>query len=153
MLLIILGIKYHWGDFFSDNAKPVIELDIPEKLKTINVKNNQDQSENTYSPEIIKGSKSESLVSGMNKEQVEKACSYLLIKTSKDDLLLELAIANCVVSNFQDSYQEASNNKSSETIKKKTYIGCSRNINPLQQYSTMEKQLLIGICVSDSISQ
>lgn len=156
-LLIFLGVKYHWGNQLKIKSDTLVELAIPSQQSS-NQKSDINSSENNnqFNPEIIKD-ESNTLLDSMNKEQIEKHCTNLLSKSFKDPLALELATANCIVSNYQETFQSVNQqNKTHEIdlLNKKQAISrsCKQQFNQSPQYSNLEKQLLIGICVSDTLS-
>ena len=151
-LLMFLGIKYHWGDYLRITQSVSNELLIPDKTENtiIDQVNLISVSQNKFTAEIVKGDRSFHLIEVMNKEQVTVQCMRLLSKTIVDNLLLDLAVANCVVSNYQEIIQDVAqrNSNYSRFIKK-----CNLEFNQQAEYSTLEKQLLVGICVSDNLTQ
>ena len=154
-----LGIKYHWGDHFNKKAPIYSELEIPQldksKYDAIEV-NHMDKADEVYVPEIVVDDKSVSFVESMNKEQVIVLCKDIFSKTIKGEIQLELAVTNCVVSNYQDSYQNVLTADGAIKRKKLRQIAtkkCSSELNHIKTYSVIEKQLLIGICVSDELSR
>ena len=67
-----------------------------------------------------------------------------------------LTVTNCVLSKYQDSYQNVFT--ADEAIKRKKWRQiatkkCSSELNLIKTYSVIEKQFLIGICVSDELSR
>jgi hypothetical protein len=158
-LLVYLGIKYHWGDHFRNDQVTQSELQLPlaqnaassNPMVSLPIADNSE----AFIPEIIKGHQSSSLIVSMNKEQIEEQCTNLLSKTNDGNSSLELAVANCVISNFQETYENSSARKSSvgseKNLTEVTDI-CTQKISQLASYSSLEKQLLIGICVSDQSS-
>jgi predicted transcriptional regulator len=154
-----LGIKYHWGDHFNKITPIYSELEIPQldksKYDAIEV-NHMDKADEVYVPEIVVEDKSVLFVESMNKKQVIEFCKDLLSKTIKDEIQLELAVTNCVVSNYQDSYQNSFTVDEAEKRKKLRQIAtkkCSSELNHIKTDSEIEKQLLMGICVSDELSR
>ena len=91
----------------------------------------------------------------MNKEQITEHCINLLSQSIKDTLTLELATVNCVVSNFQETFQNINSEPVKESINKKRVLQeqCRLEYNRSPQYSLLEKQLLIGICISDNLNR
>jgi len=157
-LLIYLGVKYHWGDHLKINSDASIELSIPDK-KDINT--NIDviltKNSNSFNPKIINKNTTNTLLDSMNKEQIAEQCLNLLRKEIKDPLILELATVNCVVSNHQETFQNAKelNDDTELRINKKKQLfnqQCRNKYKQSSQYSILEKQILESICVSDKLN-
>ena len=108
LLLVYLGIKYHWGDYINVKSPRYSELQITqldESKSDAFDANHIDTEDEEYVPEIVVGDKNHSFVESLNKEQIVDLCKNLHRKTIKDELQMDLAVTNCVVSNYQDSYQ------------------------------------------------
>lgn len=154
-LLIFLGVKYHWGDHFRAKPPVTIELNIPDKRDS--KKNNNEVVRidlNSFDPDIVQGSSSSSLIDSMNKEQITEHCINFFSKELKDPLTLELATVNCVVSNFQETFQNQNVQDKQFEVEAKTKNlllkqECAREYIQNTKYTTIEKQLMIGVCVSD----
>ena len=154
-----LGIKYHWGDYINEKSPIYSELQIPHLDKSkpdAFDANHIDTADEEYVPEIVAGDKIHSFVESMTKEQIVALCKNLHRKMIKDKLQMELAVTNCVVSNYQDSYRNVltgdeaiKRNKLRQFATKK----CSSELNHIKTDSVIEKKLLIGICVSDGLSR
>ncbi len=154
LLIVYLGIKYHWSDYLKPR-KPseVSSLEIPplshhkmdaNSLKLFEV--------DTFTPEIIPLSEGNDLISSMTKEQVKQHCNALLSRSIKTDEQLSLAVINCVVSNYQEPLQTI-NDESYLLKKEKFYQACKKQFIHNKNYSIIERQLLIGICTSDKVVQ
>ncbi len=135
-----------------------IELSIPDKIITsVNIQTAEENNSNSFNPEIVKNNTDSTLLISMNKGQITEHCINLLSKDLKDDLTLELATVNCVVSNFQQTFQNSRkhNNDLEAGLKKKRLLfnqQCKQQYNQSSQNSMLEKQLLMGICVSDKLN-
>jgi len=153
-LLIYLGVKYHWGNQFNISEEHSLELKIPIKVVTDNSDINVNKTKNPYAPEIINNNVESTLISSMNKEQIAEQCINLLSKDIKDNIALELATVYCVVSNYQETYQTENSQNSAELQRMKVVFSkeCKDQFNQSNQYSLVEKQLLIGICISDKLN-
>ena len=156
-LIIYLGIKYHWSDYLkADKSSIVSTLEIPPINSNSNNKpdfNNKKRVEpETFTPEIIPLVEDNDLISSMNKDQVELHCKSLLSKSIKNSDQLNLAIINCIVSNYQESHQTI-NDKSYMQKKEKISQICQQQFISNNNYSNLEKQLLVGICISDRLTQ
>ena len=156
--LVFLGMKYHWIGFFQAGDNQDVTLSIPDLPVSPELANNgveEEKIEGDFQPEIIQTLSSDSLIENMTKNQVEENCQQLY-KEETDELLLELAVGNCVLSNFNDPYQElseergaASNNRQKQTQKKNVINTCSQKVDEISYSNEIERQLLVGICVSD----
>jgi len=157
-LLIYFGVRYHWGNHFHTKSDVSIELTLSDnKLLNTNINVVVANNSNLFNPEIIKNNKINTLLESMNKEQITEQCINLLSKELKDPLTLELATVNCVVSNHQEIFQNAKELNDDLEVgfnKKKLLFSqqCSNQYKQSQQYSILEKQLLLGICVSDKLN-
>ena len=157
-LLIYLGVKYHWGDYLKPSLDTSIKLSIPDKIITsVNIQTAEENNSNSFDPEIVKNNTDSTLITSMNKEQITEHCINLLSKGLKDPLTLELTTVNCVVSNYQPTFQNSKklNNDLEAGLKKKKLLfnqQCKQQYNQSSQNSMLEKQLLVGICVSDKLN-
>lgn len=156
-LIIYLGIKYHWSDYLkADKSSNISSLEIPPISTNSNNKpdfNNKNLLEpETFTPEIIPLAEDNDLISSMNKDQVELHCKSLLSKSIKNSDQLNLAIVNCIVSNYQESLQTI-NDMSYIQKKEKFGQACQQQFVSNNNYSNLEKQLLVGICISDRLTQ
>ena len=157
-LLILVGVKYHWGDYLKSNSDSSIKLAIPDEITTnVNIETTVIENSNNYDPEIVKNNTVNKQLSSMNKEQITEQCINLLSRDLKDPLILELATVNCVVSNHQPTFQNSqklSNELEISLNKKKLLLRKQCNNQYIQntQYSLLEKKLLVGICISDKLS-
>jgi len=156
-LVIYLGIKYHWSDYLKDNkSSNIISLTIPVKPNISNKKTIGDirsvDQQDLFKPDILSVKQKGDLISSMNKDQVTQHCKSLLSKAIQNSDQLNLAIVNCVVSNYQEMLQTI--NDSSYLQKRQTvYKRCQQQFAHDRKYSSIEIQLLVGICTSDSLSQ
>lgn len=161
LLLIYIGINYHWGGYFKKTPEQSTSLTIPEKA--ISDKETPDQNQtlsNEFTPEIIEAKNSNSLLDSMTKDQIAEQCSNLLSPQIVDPVTLEIATVNCVMSNFQETYQNSNQLDQSSSVNKnadaqKLSIIKTNCINAYKQftnYSVVEKELLVGMCVSDNLT-
>lgn len=155
LLLIYLGINYHWGDYLKSAPKPSTVLPIPEQTKIIETTDSNDSVVDSYNPEII-DSKGNALLDSMNKEQITEHCTNLLRKEIKDQITLELATVNCVMSNYQETFQNTITSEDALNSKQKRELvlkrQCRQQLGQPNQYSQVHRELLIGICVSDQMN-
>lgn len=153
-LLIYLGIQYHWGDKLKETHDTSVELSLPDnKIVSTNDDVVTDNS-NLFNPEIVINNSADTFLSSMNKEQIAEQCLNLLSKELKEPLALELATVNCVMSNHQETFQNSQelNEKLKQEINNKKLLfsqQCKNQLKQTTQYSLLEKQLLLGICISD----
>lgn len=156
-LVIYLGIKYHWSDYLKEyKSNNISSLKIPPQTNIIN-QNTIDENKNfgqeeIFTPDIMPVKQQDNLISSMNKDQVTYHCKSLLSKTIQNTDQLSLAMVNCIVSNYQETLQTIND---SSYLQKKQMIhkGCQKQFSHDRRYSSIEKQLLVGICTSDRLSQ
>lgn len=157
-LLIYLGIKYHWGDHLKQSKPDVVELAIPESIGKDEITKATIVEPETFDLGIVKNSDTSStLLTSMNKEQMAEQCIKILSRTIKDELALELATANCVVSNYQETFQDNKiTDEQAKQIEKRKIVfqnQCKQQYSQKNAFNPIESQLLIGICVSDRLTQ
>jgi len=160
-ILVSLGMKYQWTGFAINQGTGTQELEIPEaKDKSIvETENSAVDSTENFEPELIDIASANSLLESMTKAQIYQSCQGLITATKgnnpDNNFASELAVVNCVVSNYQETFQHRGDKQSTDNIDKKTQISlkCNQEIMPLANFSLLDKQLLIGICVSDLLSQ
>lgn len=164
LALIALGIKYHWGDYLKEKPQASAELKLPIPSDSDNDANTKgsalaDQTEvieGGFSPEIVESTQNESVLDSMTKEQINAACLDLLGNQISDPLMLELASVNCVMSNYEETYQETPERTQStqQALKNKALIKqqCQSQVDSYSHSSPIHRELLIGICVSDKVN-
>ncbi|WP_299874019.1 hypothetical protein [uncultured Cocleimonas sp.] len=157
LLIIYLGIKYHWSDYLkADESSKVSSLEIPPLSKN-NLPSQKTTIQNSvkpevFVPEIIPLNHNNDLISSMNKDQVEMHCKSLLSKSIKNDDQLNLAVVNCMVSNYQEPLQTIRETSIMQK-REKFRQTCQKQFANNKKYSNIEIQLLIGICTSDIVTQ
>lgn len=157
-LLISLGVKYHWGDYFKKGPSASMELNIPDENKSAkNINAIEVKGANSYLPELVQESNSSSLIDSMNKEQITEHCINFLSRDIKNPLNLELASVNCVLSNFQETFQilNIKDKQSEVELTKKRLLleqECVRSLIPNSKNTSIENQLAIGMCISDKLN-
>ena len=155
LLLIYLGINYHWGKYLKGDEGSTVTLSIPEKAEVDPDISNSSKVV-TYSPELLQSNSANALLDSMNKEQMTEHCVNLSSKQIKDPLLLEIATVNCVVSNYQETFQNIkkayAGSKHSPQKERQLRSKCRLQYITNNEYTVIEKELLIGICVSDNLS-
>ena len=183
-LLVYLGMQYHWGETLKKStSKPPqeqLELSIPkaedlveepqdltvpiidvEPLESEDTLSEEDQNNDLFQPEIIKNGPTIALIDSMTKDQIAIQCQQLYNQSFNmaDDPSVDLLIGNCVVSNFQEPFEESIKTpqiiQKEQRIKQRAISNCRYQILQPDNngLSGIEKQLLIGICVSNQINQ
>ena len=160
LLIIYLGIKYHWSDYLkADKANNISPLIIPP-ISNDNLNNPQLSHINSLETEVFKPeiiplndplSDKGDMITSMTKDQVELHCKSLLNRSIKNNDQLSLAVVNCIVSNYQEPLQSVYET-SYLRKKKRLRIACQKQFIHAK-YSKIEKQLLIGMCISDKITE
>ncbi|HIP94582.1 MAG TPA: hypothetical protein EYH20_04520 [Leucothrix sp.] len=153
-----------------DSTVPIIDVEpydtedmAAESVEAEGVEGDEsiDASKDIFQPEIIKNGPSIALIDAMTKDQLALQCQQLYFKTFKmaEDPSVELLVGNCVVSNYQEPFEESIKTpqmiQEEQRLKQRAISNCQYQIlqpnnNAL---SGVEKQLLIGICVSNQVSQ
>lgn len=183
-LLVYLGMQYHWGERLKRSTlkKPQdqLELNIPNtedltvesqdlSIPIIDVEpyepedaanEEENQNDELFQPEIIKNGPTIALIDAMTKDQIAIQCQQLYNKSFNmaGDPNVDLLIGNCVVSNFQEPFEENIKTpqiiQQEQQIKQRAISNCRYQI--LQpnndELTSIEKQLLVGICVSNQIN-
>lgn len=195
IMLVYLGIKYHWGDALKNisekkDAGKQIELNIPDQEQpastdadivadetadeTANETANEtadetadeneqiNDPEESFQPEILKNTIATSLIDAMTKDQIALECQQLYNQSlgMLDDPSVDLLIGNCVVSNYQEPFEDNGIKtpqmiQQEEQRKLKAVYNCRYQIlqSGDNELTDIQKQLLIGICVSNQLSQ
>ncbi|MEB8432243.1 hypothetical protein OO007_08380 [Cocleimonas sp. KMM 6892] len=143
----------------ADKADNISPLTIPpisnDNLNSSQISHQNSLETEVFRPEIIPLndplSDKVDLITSMTKDQVELHCKSLLNKTIKSNDQLSLAVVNCMVSNYQEPLQSV--HDTSYLKKKKTLRNACQKQFRHTNYSQIEKQLLIGMCISDKITQ
>lgn len=159
-LVVFLGMKYHWVD--SKEHKK-IELRIPESNFSIKELGEEApvlvEQPQTFHPEIINNQNASTLLVNMNKAQITESCQKLFHRTIKNDGQLKQLINNCIASNYQETFQNQNNVKSSLNRQQLTQKSNALRICHKQVFSqqrkllNVERELLIGICVSNKMKR
>ena len=166
LVIVILGSKYHWAEIIKFKHNEEVNLTFPseqEEQKStshqINTKQIEklEEIEEKFEPRLMSNVNYSSSVSLMSKEQVSQKCQQLFSDSGMDELLLDLAIGDCVVSNYNETIQEeaeSNNNRQSQTVKKNAERICTQKLKQKNDsHTVLEQQLLIGICVSDQLNR
>ena len=156
LILIFLGLKYHWVSYLhTEKVELKKTLELPENEQSFSQSNViQVEEVELFEPEIVEITKDSVPLENMTKAQVIDACGSLYDKTSGDGTLKEIFVGNCVVSNYQESYQEinieqkqddALHQKKREQARRK----CLQQQPQTGQFDSLDSLLLIGICISN----
>ena len=161
-LLIYLGMKYHWVETFQNKVNR-IELNIPAQSAVIGEFDNvklDEGSPKDFQPSLIQGQEQEqeqeasALLADMTKGQIAERCQKLFRKTAMDKDLRELAVGDCVVSIYRKKTILSSiQNRQAQVKRKNATQQCQRTINHTKFSNEVERQLLVGICVSDKLNR
>lgn len=156
-LLVYLGMKYHWVETFQNKANK-IELNIPAQSSVIGEFDNVkiEGSIKDFQPSLIQGKKHKvsALLADMTKGQIAERCQQLFRKTAMDKGLRELAVGDCVVSIYRKNPSIRSTQNRQIQIKRQNATQqCQRTINQTKVSNEIERQLLVGICVSDKLNR
>ncbi|HIQ14174.1 MAG TPA: hypothetical protein EYH38_01205 [Leucothrix sp.] len=157
-LLIYLGMKYHWVETFQNKVNK-IELNIPAQSAVIGEFDNvklDEGSPKDFQPILIQGQEqgASALLADMTKGQIAEQCQKLFRKTAMDKDLRELAVGDCVVSIYRKKTILSSIQNRQDQVKRKNATQqCQRTINHTKFSNEIERQLLVGICVSDKLNR
>ena len=154
VLLVALGMKYHWVDLL-DSSKSDIELILPQSSPALETRARKVVSEPSFPLEIIHSTK-QPITANMSKQQILEGCLQLYNKIGlTNDTMIDVIVGDCVVSNYQETIQDTSvRKKSPEQVQQRRTIEhhCYQQVNNDARFTAIEKQLLWGVCVSDSLS-
>ena len=165
VLIVILGSRYHWAEKIKFNKNDDVQLKLPlvDKSKPSNsnivsvslVTTNENDEK--FEPKLMANNNIISSVSLLSKEQVVQKCRQLYQDSKLEGLFLELAIGDCVVSNYNETIKEkaqSTNNRQAQTVKMNAEKACKQKVmNDTNGYTKLEQQLLVGICVSDQLNR
>lgn len=104
-------MKYHWVDLLRNNNNQNIQLTIPQQVtesneSTVNHSHHQNNTESAFQPIVLNNNNNDNNeLSSMTKQQVIDYCSAHFQHLNQSDQQA-LAIGSCVVTNYQDTYQE-----------------------------------------------
>jgi len=114
--VVFLGMKYHWVEAFTKETKQFTELKIPDsqgdgqKQAFSNdpgiVSPGTDSDSHTETTEIIENTSNSSPLANMTKKQVLEYCQKRFKTQGFSDDAIIVAVGNCVVTNYQEPYQE-----------------------------------------------
>lgn len=162
-LLVYMGMKYHWIDILKNKQKP------PEKTLTLPTETEQPQPEvfiepeapsvDAFEPEIIKDMATLPVLDAMTKAQIRAYCETLYLESMalENDPTVDLLIGNCVVSNYQEPFEVSDKPpqkvKQDQAKKAQAVRDCQKSTQADEGFTDIEFQLLVGICVSNALSQ
>ncbi len=162
LVVVSLGIKYHWVEKMRPSEQQK-EIPIPvakEANQSVLAVDDTDPvkgKENEFEPEMITDVDYADVVANMDKTQILEACTELYTQTEHDPVLKELAIGDCVVSNYSESEDggitRSKNNRQVQTLRKNATLACWKELQlGGSEFSQLEQQLLIGVCVANRLS-
>jgi len=155
-ILVYLGMKYHWVVYLQ-NKPTNVELAIPEqpfvisKFESIKIEDDLEKIQ----PSLIQEHGTSALLVNMDKGQIKKSCQQLFRKMAMNNDQIEIAVGDCVVSNFKTSDNnplQSTQNRQIQTQRRNAEQQCQQMIAKTYYNSDIEKQLLIGICISSKLN-
>jgi hypothetical protein len=141
-LVVFLGMKYHWAEAFNENTLQLKDLKIPQMPENSRQSNDPqivssseegDRSQQIKT-EILDDEKTHSPLANMTKQQVLEYCQkrFNTQGFSKDAIIV--AVGNCVVTNYQEPYQEIKpENKKTSTQAKIQAVAYTGSANVQRQ--------------------
>lgn len=156
-VLVFLGVKYQWIAFF----KPIedigkVELTLPQASLPMTTLENSHSREPPFQLEIIQSNK-QPITANLSKQQILEGCLQLYNKLGVvNESMIDVISGDCVVSNYQETIQDANNHqRTNEYIQKKLLIErrCYKQVENQIKLNPLEKQLLWGVCVSDHLNR
>ena len=155
-LLIYLGMKYHWVEIFHNKTNK-IELNIPTQSAVNGERDNVkvEGSAKEFQPSLIQGQEQQAtaFLADMTKGQIAERCQQLYRKTAMSKDLMDLAVGDCVVSIYREKISLGSTQNRQIQIKRQNATQqCQRTMSQTKVSNDIERQLLVGICVSDTLN-
>jgi hypothetical protein len=154
ILLVALGMKYHWVAFFQ-SPESEVELSLPQRSIPLITKEKDMVSKLPFQLEIIHSTK-QPITANMSKQQILEGCLQLYNKLGvSNEAMIDVITGVCVVSNYQETIQNTvTQQRSSGQIQQKQLIekSCYQQVEHETQLTPLEKQLLWGVCVSDGLN-
>jgi len=171
-LLVYMGMKYHWVDAFkkeetqvkqniSEIAPAMPKPEVINDLVTDFVADSENKSnDDFFLPKILKNTAATSLIDAMTKDQIALHCETLYYKSLSmtDDPNADILIGNCVVSNYQEPFQKTIKTTQmllqEQQLKLQAIKYCRQDAQILanSDFSNIEKELFIGVCVANYIN-
>lgn len=117
--LVSMGMKYHWIDLLKNESEKHVLLEIPEQK--VNYSNppqilQAGESDKTsgFQAVVLEHNNSGSAFSSMTKRQVIDFCKKEYLDTNKLHQDSALSVADCVLNNYQEVYQEINPDRNRE---------------------------------------
>lgn len=170
LLIVILGMKYHWVSLVFDENTKSEELISNEQLSNLVASKKpsidtlmlsqahaaSNEQPVIFEPIIIDQKIEFPALKNMTKTQLTEKCRQLFFKLYNHSNQDKIFIGNCVISNFHEVFQETPvehliDAKNIETQRIKADEFCRAQQNNKQNLLWIEKELLIGICISKLI--
>jgi len=154
ILLVVLGMKYHWVAFFK-SPESKVELTLPQSSIPLITTEKDNVSNPPFQLEIIRSTK-QSITANMSKQQIFEGCLQLYNKLGvSNEAMIDVIAGVCVVSNYQETIQDTvTQHRSDGQIQQKQLIekSCYQQVEHEANLTPLEKQLLWGVCVSDGLN-
>ncbi|MEE9445824.1 MAG: hypothetical protein V3V19_09190 [Cocleimonas sp.] len=154
-LVVILGLKYQWVDYLKSADKDNIALVLPQDSIPRLIEQTGLAEKQGFQLEIIRSDR-QPVTANMTKEQITSGCQQLYNKMGMhNNELIDVVVGDCVVSNYQEAIQNSSQFTTVQQEQHQMAIkkACFQKSNAHSQLSPFEKQLLLGVCVSDGANQ
>jgi len=154
-LIVIFGMKYHWVDYLKSEDKENIELTLPQHSVPKLLPQDGVADKNDFQLEIVR-SERPPITAKMTKAQIIAGCQQLYRKMGmQKNEFIDVLIGDCVVSNYQKAIQNTSQFTTVEKEQQQLLIKkvCHQKVSKHTHLSSIDKQLLLGVCVSDGINQ
>ena len=152
-LIVILGMKFQWVEYLKGTDKKNIELRLPEDITPRLTAKDGLTAKDDFHLEIIR-SDQQPITANMTKEQITSGCQQLYNKMGmQNNELIDMVVGDCVVSNYQETIQDTNQLTLRRQDQSSIEKMCLQKSNAYTQFSTIERQLLFGVCVSDGTNQ
>ena len=167
-IIVILGMKYHWIEkiHLGNDKQQVIPIPARSEKEQVSQTSTLQEEKNSlvkssdkdFEPTVVTDVDYAEVIAKMDKEGVFEACTSLYANSDQLLELKELAIADCVVSNYSEpdkkTESSSSNNRQKQIQKKNATLACWKELQlGGTDYSKLEQQLLVGVCVADKLSR
>ncbi len=157
-LIVSFGMKYHWVDSIKADHKQITDLPIPDQtgIPTLKTENNALTLQQDFKPEIINDDGANTLLVGMmTKAQIKDYCLTLFTKLHRTSGQRDIFLGSCVVSNYQEPYKNIQNGpqliRQQRELDSRIQRCRHRILNNYKHLQVIEKELMIGICASNSL--
>ena len=114
--IVSMGMKYHWVDKINSGDTQNVSLEIPQKAASdAQTQHNKTTQSLDFQPVVLQhdSNNTHSYFSMMTKQQVIDYCTAQVQKSTLANEQMTLAIGDCVVTRYQDPYQEMNGEVSS----------------------------------------